>query len=98
MEGFQKFATSSLSLPEHIAYISSSQLCDICICSRSTLDRWRNDLVDLRVENFSYQMYSGVYSRMSAESVWQYCQLIRQSSYMIAQQEIKQHLEDYYGS
>jgi len=93
----QRFTTNSLPLPEHVVYITSNQLCDICICSGSTLDRWRNDLLDLRVSNFQYQMYSGVYSRMSAESLWQYCQLIRQSSYAVAQQEIKNHLEQYYG-
>ena len=97
MVSLQKFTTSSLSLPGEVAYITSNQMCDICICSSSTLDRWRNDLLDLRVRNFDYQMYSGVYSRMSAECLWQYCQLIRQSSYAIAQTVINKHLEVYFG-
>lgn len=94
----QRFVTSSLPLPETIAYITSVQLREICDrISVATLERCRNDLIDLNISQFSYQMYSGVYDRISAECIWQYRQLIKQLGKPIAETQIKQHLQEYFN-
>lgn len=94
----QKFVTSSLPLDASVAYITAAQLRDLCDrISPSTLERYRNDLLDFSVPGFSYYMYTACYDRRSAECVWQYRQIIKQVGKAIAEAEIKQHLREYFN-
>jgi hypothetical protein len=69
----------------------------MCSISASTLERHRNDLIDLKIEQFSYTMYSACYSAVSAECIWQYCQLVRQIGLVNARERIKNHLKEYFN-
>ncbi|MFN6572430.1 hypothetical protein [Dendronalium sp. ChiSLP03b] len=92
-----KTATTSLDdVAPKIVFFPRLQLASLCGISGSTLDRYRNDLIEAQVPKFEWQFYGGGYDRTSAECVWQYTQLIKMMRVAIAKQMISSHMEDFW--
>ena len=93
----QKLRTSSLDeIVPAIAFFPRLQLASLCGIGGSTLDRYRNDLIEAKVSRFEWQFYGGGYDRESAECMWQYAQLVKMMRLSIAKQNIKQHMEEFW--
>lgn len=91
-----KFATIPFPVCGGIDFFTSKQLMDICHFSLSTLERYRNTLIDLRVPGFEYQFYSRGYSRRAAVCIWEYAQLVKQAGVVVAGENIYFHMIDYW--
>lgn len=93
----QKLRTSSLDeIVPAIAFFPRLQLASLCGVGGSTLDRYRNDLIEAKVSRFEWQFYGGGYDRESAECMWQYTQLVKMMRVAIAKQNIKSHMEYFW--
>lgn len=93
----QKVITKSLDdVAPGVWFFPRSVLAGLCEVSGSTLDRYRDDLVEECPERFEWQFYGGGYTRDSAECMYQYAQLIKIMRLAIAKQNIKIHMKQFW--
>jgi hypothetical protein len=55
-----------------IDFFPTKVMCAVCRISLSTLERYRNDLLELKVPKFEWYFYSTGFDRTSAEIIYQY--------------------------
>lgn len=93
----QKIITKSLdNVAPGVWFFPRSTLAGLCEVSGSTLDRYRNDLVEIQPQKFEWTFFGGGYTRESAECMYQYAQLIKIMRLAIAKQNIKTHMEQFW--
>jgi hypothetical protein len=71
-------------------------MCGVCDISLSTLERYRNDLIQLKVPKFEWYFYSTGFDRTSAEIIYQYAQLVKMQRKERAKDLVTQHMEDFW--
>ncbi|MEH1789674.1 MAG: hypothetical protein V7L23_29990 [Nostoc sp.] len=93
----QKLITKSLDeIAPSVWFFPKSVLAGLCEIGESTLDRYRDDLVEIQPRKFEWLFYGGGYTRDSAECIHQYAQLIKIMRVAITKQNIKQHMEEFW--
>lgn len=93
----QQFTTISLEeIAPEIVFFPKLQLCSLMDISPSTLDRYRNELIELGVPGFEWFFYSSGYDKDSAECLNQYAQLVRDMRKERAKRLIKSHMESFW--
>lgn len=91
-----KIRTTSLDeFPEDI-FISTKEARKKLIISRDTLDRHRNDLLEIKLPEFEWYFYGKGYDYKSLEAVNQYAQLVTAMGTARAKDTIKQHMEEFW--
>ena len=95
----QNLLTKSLKeVAQGVVFFPKQTLCAICGVSPSTLDRHRNDLIEVSVPGFNWEFYSLGYDFKAAECVWQYCQLVKLMRRERAKEVIKKHMEEVWNA
>ncbi|MFN6460822.1 MAG: hypothetical protein RMZ41_003115 [Nostoc sp. DedVER02] len=93
----QELTTTSLDdRAPGIVFFPKAQMCSVLEISPSTLDRYRNDLIEEGVPRFEWYFYSIGYERDSAECLYQYAQLIRERRKGRAKAEIVNHMKKFW--
>ncbi|MFN6495812.1 MAG: hypothetical protein RMX65_002040 [Nostoc sp. DedQUE01] len=94
----QELTTISLDdLVPEVVFFPKAQLCSLLDVSPSTLDRYRNELIELKVPGFEWYFYSTGYDKDSAECLHQYARLVREQRKDRAKDLIKNHMEKYWN-
>jgi hypothetical protein len=94
----QKLSTNSLDElgAANIAFFTKANICSLLDISISTLGRYRDELLDMKVQRFEWTFYSTVCDRDSVEVLCQYAQLVKMLRKEIAKENIKQHMEIFW--
>lgn len=79
-----------------IDFFPTKVMCSVCDVSPSTLERYRNDLLELKVPKFEWYFYSTGFDRTSAEIIYQYAQLVKMQRKERAKDLITQHMETFW--
>lgn len=92
-----KLRTTSLKdrFPDEI-FVSTQEARARTGLSRDTLDRHRNDLIEVGLPEFEWYFYGKGYDYKSLEAIWQYAQLVKMMGKARAKDEIKQHMEEFW--
>lgn len=93
----QKLSTNSLDdlVAPDIAYFTNNDICSALGVSISTLARYRDDLLDLKIPRFKWNFYHPC-DRDSVEILYQYMQLVQMLRKDVTREIIKQHMEAYW--
>ncbi|MCC5639239.1 hypothetical protein LC593_26125 [Nostoc sp. CHAB 5844] len=54
-----------------VDFFPTKTMFTVCDISLSTLERYRNDLIELKVPKFEWYFYSTGFDRISAETIYQ---------------------------
>ncbi|WP_414589698.1 hypothetical protein [Scytonema sp. PCC 10023] len=92
----QLFTNSLDDVVPNIAYFTKQDICSTLGISISTLARYRDDLIGLKIPGFEWTFYSTVCDRHSVEILHQYTQLVRMLRKEVAKENIKQHMETFW--
>lgn len=93
-----KLITKSLDdVAPLVCFFPRSVLAGLCDVAGSTLDRYRDDLVQVQPQGFEWTFFGGGYTRDSAECMYQYAQMIKTMRLAIAKQNIKKHMEEFWN-
>ncbi|QSJ14170.1 hypothetical protein JYQ62_19735 [Nostoc sp. UHCC 0702] len=95
VQQFPKILSLNDVSPE-VEFFPTKVMCGLCDVSLSTLERYRNDLIGLKVPKFEWYFYSTGFDRTSAEIIYQYTQLVKMQRKERAKDLIKQHMEDFW--
>ncbi|ABA24693.1 hypothetical protein Ava_D0028 [Trichormus variabilis ATCC 29413] len=79
-----------------VDFFPTKTMCAVCGVSLSTLERYRDDLINLKVPKFDWYFYSTGFERTSAEIIYQYAQLVKIQRKDRAKNSIKQHMEVFW--
>lgn len=91
-----KIQTISLDeFPENI-FISTQQAREKLRISRDTLDRHRNDLLEIKLPEFEWYFFGRGYDYKSLEAINQYAQLVKAMGKARAKDTITKHMEEFW--
>jgi hypothetical protein len=91
-----KFSTRPFPIPQ-VSFFSTKSVLGILDVSSSTLERYRNRLLELACPGFEYRFYAKGYTLSSVICLWEYSQIIKQAGVPIADENIVIHMRDYWN-
>jgi hypothetical protein len=94
MESTLKFTTIPFPIHQNVQFFPTKTVLELLNISPSTLERYRNSLIDLRCPGFEYQFYSKGYFRTSVISLWHYAQIVKQAGVVLADENISSYMKD----
>src|SRR5690348_4255618 len=92
----QEIVTTLDQIAPEIVFFPKSQMCSLLDISPSTLDRYRNDLLELNVPGFEWYFFSTGYDKDSAECLYQYARLVREQRKDRAKDLIKTYMKEFW--
>lgn len=94
----QSFLTGSLKERiGDVAVLSTEQMLEILGVSKATYARYRDELVDLKLEGFEWYFNAKGCDRTAGEYLYQYAKLVSELGKARAKDRINQHMQDFFN-